>query len=150
VTHARSGERGQVLVEFAFAASIALSLIFGVIEFGRGLYAYDLVAQAARVGTRYAVVHATIPPHNCSDTTVGTTPCETDVAAYIKSKMAGVDTTQITVKTPFTWETADTTCSAKASSGCSVGIEVDYKFTFVTLPLPPQTIKSYSQMVISQ
>ncbi len=147
---ANPSERGQVLLEFALAASIALSLIFGVIEFGRGLYAYDLVAQAARVGTRYAIVHVTIPPHNCSDTTVTTTPCETDVAAYIKSKMAGVDTNQITVKTPFTWQPSGGTCSAKASPGCYVGIEVDYNFTFVTLPLPAQTIKSYSQMVISQ
>ena len=144
------GERGQALVEFAFAASIALTLIFGIIDFGRALYAYDLVAQVARVGTRYAIVHASIPAHDCSNPAVGTTPCETDVVAYIKSKMTGVDPTQITVKTPFTWEGADTTCMATASPGCTVGIEVDYNFTFVTLPLPAQTIKSYSQMVISQ
>ena len=145
-----AGQRGQALVEFALAASIALTLIFGIIDFGRALYAYDLVAQVARVGTRYAIVHATISPHNCSDTTVGTTPCETDVAAFIKSKMTGVDPSQISVKTPFTWEGADTTCTATASPGCTVGIEVDYNFTFVALPLPAQTIKSYSQMLISQ
>ncbi len=145
-----AGQRGQAIVEFALAASVALTLIFGIIDFGRGLYTYDLVSQAARVGTRYAIVHATIAAHNCSDPLVGTTPCETDVIAYIKSKMTGVDPSQITVKTPFTWEGADATCEATAKPGCTVGIEVDYNFTFVTLPLPAQTIKSYSQMVIAQ
>lgn len=146
--HARPGERGQTLVEFALAASIALTLILGVIEFGRALYAYDLVAQAARVGTRYAAVHATIPPHDCSNASVGTTPCETDITAYIKTKMTGVDLTKIA--TTFTWEPASSTCTAKASPGCYVQIEVDYHFTFVALPLPAQTIKSVSRLVISQ
>lgn len=146
----RGGERGQALVEFALAASVALFLIFGIIEFGRALFAYDLVAQAARVGTRYAIVHATIPPHDCSSTKIGTTPCETDDIAYILSKMTGVSSSQITVKQPFTWEGASATCSSTASPGCYVGIEVDYTFSFITLPLPKQTIKSYSQLVISQ
>ena len=144
----RHDERAQTLVEFALAAGIALSLILGIVEFGRALYAYDLVTQAARVGTRYAVVHATIPPHDCSNTTVGTAPCETDITAYIQTKMTGVDTTKI--GTAYTWEPASSTCTAKASPGCYVQVEVDYHFTFVALPLPAQTIKSVSRLVISQ
>lgn len=144
-----AAERGQTLVEFALAASIALTLIFASVEFARGLYAYDLVAQGARVGTRYAITHATIPPHDCSNPAVGTAPCDADITAYIDTKMTGVNASQLA--TPiYTWEAASATCPKTASPGCYVRIELDYTFTFVALPLPKQTIKSISQVIISQ
>src|SRR6202011_4519957 len=49
-------ERGSALVEFAIASTVALTMIFGIIDFGRGLYTYHLVANAARAGSRWAMV----------------------------------------------------------------------------------------------
>ena len=49
-------ERGSALVEFAIASTVALTLIFGIVDFGRGLYTYHLVSNAARAGSRYAIV----------------------------------------------------------------------------------------------
>lgn len=141
--------RGQTLVEFALAASVALTLLFAVFEFGRGIYAYNLVAQAARVGTRYAITHATVSPHDCSNPKVGILPCQADITTYIDSKITGLDTSNLLTPV-YVWEPASATCSAKAGAGCYVRITVQYKFDFVALPLPSQTMTSQSQMIISQ
>ncbi len=119
-----------------------LVLIFGIIEFGRAFFAYDLVAQGARLGTRYAIVHAT----PCKSG--GTAPCELAAKNYILSKAPGIDQSKLTPV--FTWEGASSTCPGTAQPGCYVKIELDYTFAFAALPLPSQTLKSTSQMVISQ
>lgn len=52
-------ERGSTLVEFAICATVFLTVMFGVIEFGRGLWVHNALSDAARRGARYAVVHST-------------------------------------------------------------------------------------------
>lgn len=54
-----SQERGQSLVGFALGAILLFTLLFGIIEFGRLIYAYSVVANAAREGARYAAVNPT-------------------------------------------------------------------------------------------
>jgi len=59
----RSGkntERGSTLVEFSIAATVFLTVMFGVIEFGRALWTHNALTDAARRGARYAVVHKQI------------------------------------------------------------------------------------------
>jgi Flp pilus assembly protein TadG len=53
----RGRERGSTLVEFAIAATVFLTVMFAVIEFGRGLWVHNALSDAARRGARYAVVH---------------------------------------------------------------------------------------------
>lgn len=53
-----SGERGATLVEFAIALSVFLVAMFGVIEFGRAIWVHNALADAARRGARYAVLHS--------------------------------------------------------------------------------------------
>ena len=48
-------DEGQALVEFALVAVIFLTLIFGVIDFGRLFESWVTVQHAAREGARYAV-----------------------------------------------------------------------------------------------
>jgi Flp pilus assembly protein TadG len=48
--------RGQSMVEYALGLSIAMLLIMGVVDLGRGFFAYNLVASTAREGARYAIV----------------------------------------------------------------------------------------------
>ena len=50
-------ERGNTLVEFAIAATVFLTVMFAVLEFGRALWVHNALADAARRGARYAVVH---------------------------------------------------------------------------------------------
>ena len=50
-----SSQRSQGLTEFAIIAPIILLLTFGIIDFGRGLYFYITLQQAASEGARVAV-----------------------------------------------------------------------------------------------
>jgi Flp pilus assembly protein TadG len=56
-TKKRRDERGATLVEFAIGATVFLTAMFGVIEFGRALWTHNALADAARRGARYAVNH---------------------------------------------------------------------------------------------
>lgn len=135
-------EGGQALVEFGLTSALALMLILGIFDVGRMFFAYDFVAQAARIGTRYAIVNAA----PCASTGI-TTPCEQATAAYIDSKLPGIDPSKLALV--FTWQSAPP-CAGIAKPGCSVAIQVDYAFSFVALPLPGETLQSSSQIVISQ
>jgi Flp pilus assembly protein TadG len=52
----RKNERGAALVEFAIVGTIFLTVVFGVLEFGRLLYTHNALRDAARRGVRYATV----------------------------------------------------------------------------------------------
>lgn len=134
-------ERGQVIVEFALAASLALFLIFGVIDFGRALFADDLVAGAARVGTRFAIVNATA----CK---ASKTTCEAAIVDYVKSKMSAGDAALLIPTPAIVWQQVNSADCYDA--GCSVKITIDYKFSFAALPFASRTLSSTSQMAISQ
>lgn len=53
----RASEGGQSLVEFSLAVTVFLMLLMAVFDFGRGIYMYNGVAQAAREVARTASVH---------------------------------------------------------------------------------------------
>lgn len=53
----RSNDRGATLLEFALVATVFLTVMFGVIEFGRCLWTHNALSDAARRGARYAVNH---------------------------------------------------------------------------------------------
>ena len=53
----RARERGSTLVEFAIGATVFLTVMFAVLEFGRALWVHNALADAARRGARYAVIH---------------------------------------------------------------------------------------------
>jgi Flp pilus assembly protein TadG len=52
----RGQSRGQALVEFAFALPILILLLMGIFDFGRAIYAYNTVNNAAREAVRVAIV----------------------------------------------------------------------------------------------
>ena len=54
----KSNERGSTLVEFAIGATVFLTAMFAVLEFGRALWTHNALADAARRGARYATLHA--------------------------------------------------------------------------------------------
>ncbi len=50
-------ETGQALVEFALAVTVFLVLLMTVVDFGRGIYLYNGVSEAAREIARATSVH---------------------------------------------------------------------------------------------
>jgi Flp pilus assembly protein TadG len=138
-------ERGTNLVEYAIVLTLLLMVLFGLIDFGRALYAYHFVSNAAREGTRYAMVRG-------STCTPGCTATSSDIQSYLKNVPTGIDPTQLTV-TP-TWPGTNPTCTGgnPKAPGCVVEVQVSYNFNFMLPFLPKSTVvmQSSSQMVISQ
>jgi Flp pilus assembly protein TadG len=62
----RGAQRGQALVETALILPIIVLLLVAVFDIGRGVYAYNSIANASRVGARIAAVNQLYP--NESDT----------------------------------------------------------------------------------
>jgi hypothetical protein len=55
---ARFGQRGQTLAEFALAVPLFLTVLLGLVDGGRFVYASNTLSQAAREGARTASVQA--------------------------------------------------------------------------------------------
>jgi Flp pilus assembly protein TadG len=83
----RHAERGETLVEFAFASVIFFMMIFGIIEFGIVIWNYNLVSNLAQEGARYAAVHGQ---------TSGAAQNESQVASYVSSRAIGLIVTTTT------------------------------------------------------
>ena len=138
-------ERGSALVEFAIVSVAMLTLTFGIIDFGRALYTYHLIANAARAGTRYAMVRG-------STCAVAGCPATTDsVQTYVRGLAPGIDPNALTVTT--TWS-GGLGCSDPSNQGpgCVVAVQASYTFRFM-IPLLPNValpMTSASQMVIAQ
>lgn len=140
-----AGERGSALVEFAIVSLAMLTLIFGIVDFGRGLYTYHLVSNGARAGSRYAIVHGS------ACTVSGCPATQANIQTYVRGLAPGIDTTQLTVTT--SWATGSgCTDVAHQGPGCTVTVAVAYPFKFIVPLLPgfTMTMRSQSQMVISQ
>jgi Flp pilus assembly protein TadG len=56
----RRDHRGQALVEFALILPIFVLILVGLFDFGRAIYAFNTVNQAAREAARLAIVDQTI------------------------------------------------------------------------------------------
>lgn len=49
-------QRGAALVEFALVAGVFLTVLFGIVEFGRLLWTHNALTDATRRGARYATI----------------------------------------------------------------------------------------------
>jgi Flp pilus assembly protein TadG len=133
-------------VEYGIVLALLLMMLFGLIDFGRALYAYHFVSEAAREGTRYAMVRGSA----CQSPGCPASP--TDIQNYVKNVPAGIDAAQLTV-TP-TWNpNGSANCTGPQNApGCVVEVQVSYNFNFMLPFLPRSTVvmQSSSEMVISQ
>ena len=58
IKNCKDNERGSTLVEFALGVTLFVTAMFGVLEFGRMLWAHNALSDAVRRGARYAVLHS--------------------------------------------------------------------------------------------
>lgn len=80
-------DRGETLVEFAFASVIFFTMVFAAIEFGIGVWNYNLVSNLAQEGARYAAVHGA---------NSGSPASQTDVANFVQARAVGLPVTTTT------------------------------------------------------
>ncbi len=81
----KAAESGATLVEFAIGATVLLTAMFAVIEFGRALWVHNALADAARRSARYAVNQPASTPAGVTTTGLNVGPSVTairNVAIY--------------------------------------------------------------------
>jgi len=155
--HGVPGHRihGNALTEFALILPVVFACIFGLIEFGRALYAYHFVSSAAREATRWASVRG----QSC-DTTVYTSACpaaQSDIQDFVAGiAPPGIDKSPSILAVDAEWVVppgkANPCTKFPKNPGCAVQVQVTYNFKFVLPFLPASTyrMKSTSEMIISQ
>ncbi|HEX8975514.1 MAG TPA: TadE family protein [Solirubrobacteraceae bacterium] len=116
---------GQALTEFALVVPILLILFMGILDFGRAVYAYNAVSNAAREGARTAIVN-----QNATD-------IRTRAAA--QATALGIDTTSTSCPPSGTsgvcvqFMTPDLSASCTTVDiGCVSVVTVKYTFTAIT------------------
>lgn len=125
-TH-RPGQRGQSLVEFTLVLPLLLLLVFGIIDAGRLIYAYNTVANSARNGARVAIVNQSITGTNTCNTTEATA-YSTGCAI---SSGTGLGLTSADIAVDYR-DPTDTSACTVPSIGCLAVVEVTGRFEPLT------------------
>ncbi len=156
----QSGEAGTALTEFAIALLLILTVLFGIIEAGRCLYSYHWVSNAARLGSRYAMVRGacSLGTDGCTDCSSGTLPCEaylSDIQNYIQNYAIGINWNNVTVtSTCIAGEAVNP--SPPCAPAQPVQVKVQYNFSFITplisrlVPGGGWTMTGFSQRTVVQ
>jgi len=137
-------DRGSSLIEFSLIAFMFIIVLLGVVEMGRMVLVYTTVANAARAGARYAIVHGadqTVSPSGPGS------PCtcpavKTVVKNFSSAGLVNPSLLTITVNYP------DTSNSAGSRVSVTVTYPYDPLVTFFN-SLLNQTIGSTSEGVIT-
>lgn len=156
----KKAERGDAIIEGAIVLVFFLMVLFGIVDFGRALYAYHFVSEAAREATRWAAVNgATCSTDNSCDGVVPMTHSgpvgPTDdgtIQTYVRNLAPG-GIVQGNVTATANWPGNASNCARGAlnAPGCPVQVKVAYPFRFLAPIVSTATISmsSSSEMVIS-
>lgn len=152
------GEDGGTLLETALSTSLLLIFLCGIIQISLALYSYHFISDAAREGTRYAIVRGSTWTTACDSMTngyasAGCTATPADIQSYVQSiQFPGIFSSNLTVTPTWANSFGATSCATCNAAGDLVTVEVDYGFPFSVPFLPKRTftMSSTSEMVISQ
>lgn len=152
--------RGQALVEFALVFPVIVLLIFGFIDVGRAVLAYNTLTSAARQGARVAVVsqvdpasapfrcEANRPTENAADPWWTFRGCA--IAAGSSLGVAAGDVSITYTAPPGT----TVECTLQVSVGCIAAVTVTHQFNPITplagTILGPMTMSSTSEMPVER
>jgi Flp pilus assembly protein TadG len=128
--------RGQSLVEFAIGLLVLLLLVFGVMDLGRAVFAYNSISHCAREGTRYAVVHGAESP-----TPIGPADNDQTLESLLRAKYAvGLDASRLTFGSHW--------AGSNNIPGSTVTVTVRYNFQSAILFALPLSLQSRSSGTI--
>lgn len=115
----RNRQDGQGLVEFALVLPIMMLILMSILDFGRAIYAYSVVANCAREGARFAITGPANPD---------------DIITVVQNAAMGLDSAQLTVN--VTYPGADL-----------IRVEVNYTLLLIT-PLVSQIVSTDGSVVL--
>ena len=143
----RTRSRAQALVEFAFVAPIFFLTLFAIVDFGRYVYYVQILNNAAREGTRYAIVHG-----DGSFQPAGPTADDPVIASLVRNYATGVIGTGSVFVVHSDWrDPAQLANPPSNARGHVVKVSVTYSFRSLipVVPIPPITITGESTLVIN-
>jgi hypothetical protein len=138
----------------AMSASVLLMTLIGLMKICMAVYTYHFVSEAAREGSRYAIVRGsacTNFPSACPAVTDGS-----DLSTYVKSlSYPGITSSAMTVTSSYSGFPVGVICtpsSACNNPGNLVTVHVQYAFPLSIPFIGSRTLNmtSTSAMVISQ
>ena len=152
---ARRAIRGQALVEFALELPLFVLMLLAIFDFGRVIWARNSLENAAREGTRQAIVHGDSVGQSCpwgpSGGLYATTPAASSACPFpAPSKQSIYNTVRsFTVaggQRPATCASADTTttgpcvaaCYGASCSGDTNAVSTTIRGTSVTVTITSQ------------
>lgn len=111
-------ESGQTLVEFALILPIFILMLVGIFDFGRAIYAYNTINNAAREAVRVGIVNQN----------VGAIEAE----ALAQAVSLGLDSTDVTVNFMEPDFTDAEPCASTPGYSCVVEVEVRFQYNPAT------------------
>jgi Flp pilus assembly protein TadG len=113
----RNRGRGQALVEFALILPIFILVVFGILDFGRAVYAYNTISNASREAVRLGIVDQN----------------ETAVENHAIQRAASLGLTASDVDVTFLQPNGSASiCVAPVAIACDVAVTVRYHYRAVT------------------
>jgi Flp pilus assembly protein TadG len=132
--------RGQALVEFAMSVLIALLLIFAGVEFCRIMLVYTTLADAARLGARYAITHGTIPGTTSPNASTIQSGVQAVVEKFLAPGTVNINTALISTSFP----------NGSTTPGNAVQVNVSYPYNLLVSRLPINvTLSTTSEGIIT-
>jgi Flp pilus assembly protein TadG len=114
--------RGQALVELALALPVLLLIFMGLFDFGRAVFAYNSLSNAAREGARVAIVDQTVN----GGVPVGATEAANQATGL---GLNPADAAQVQVS--YLMPDLTGPCATR-SLGCIAEVSVHYQFQAIT------------------
>jgi Flp pilus assembly protein TadG len=128
----RGRQRGSTLVEFSLVAVLLFMVVFATIEFNRMVLVYTDIANAARAGSRYAIVHGSSRTGSGTDGPSGPSNNPSEVLTVIRNYAAAapINAANLTVNVTYP--------DSSNAPGKRVRVSVVYRydpFAWASLPL---------------
>ncbi len=121
------------MVELALVVPVVLLFTLGIVDFGRGIFTYAVLADAAREGARYAIVHGAlatepgeVPSGPGEPNPPNGDPAGANVVAAAKADAYGLDATAMKVSV----------CWGDPYHPCSVPADCSTATSTATSPVP--------------
>jgi Flp pilus assembly protein TadG len=134
----------QALVEFALVVPLFLLLLFAMIDFGRYVYYVQILNNAAREGTRYAIVHG-----SNSFTPTGPAPEDPKIDTVVRDYATGVIGDSTVLQVHSTWGNPPNPPSNTRGSRITVTVSYDFHALIPIVPIPAITITGESTLVVN-
>lgn len=123
--------RGQSLVEFALVFPILMLILFGILDFGRAIYTYNTIGNAARDGVRVAVVNQNPAGTGCTPGAAATGADTTKISPHDCAVSGAIALGGVTATVGYN-DPTDTTGCSPVQVGCLAIVTVTAQFQPIT------------------